>query len=134
MKTLNLEKIWQVMDILSTKQLELAEKQDKWVSLLGHNSAYYVTDFESFLDYYSFKIKDGRLCIFKDDSVGFEDYDNDDYSYIPLYLLSFSAEKLNKWIETEIEMQLAKQERDKITEKEELKQKIELLTNRLNNL
>lgn len=134
MENLNLKKVWEIMNKLSYEETKLSEEQDKWVKLLGHNSEYYVTDFESFLDYYSFKIKDGRLCIFNDDSVGYEDYDNNDFSYIALYLLEFAEKDLEKWIETEIKNQLEQQNKDKIANKENLKLEIEQLTKRLNNL
>ena len=130
---LNLEKVWQVMNTLSNKQSELSE-DNVYINFMGHRSLYNEVSFESFLDYYSFKINKDEIVVFNNDGVAWEDFTNDDFSYIPSVLLSFSAEKLNKWVETEIELQLAKQKRDKVAEKGELQRNIERLTKQLNNL
>lgn len=131
---LDLKRVWEVMNTLSYKQEKLAEEEDKYVELLGHSSNYCQQEFDSFLNYYSFKVDGDNIVVFNDDGVPYEDYDNDDFSYVPICLLSFSAEKLNKWIETEIELQLKKQQREKIAEKENIKRQIEQLNKRLNNL
>ncbi len=130
---LDLKRVWEVMNTLSYKQAKLAEEEDKYVELLGHSSNYCQQEFDSFLNYYSFKVDGDNIVVFNDDGVPYEDYDNDDFSYVPICLLSFSAEKLERWVETEIELQLAKQERDKIREKEDIKRQIELLQKRLGN-
>ena len=132
MKNLNLEKIWQICNLLSGRELELSE-QNCYVSLLGNSSGYCPQEFDSFLNHYSFKIDGDDIVVFNTDPIPYESWNNDDVSYFPSVLLSFSAEKLNKWIETEIELQLAKQEREKIAEKENLKLEIERLTKKLNN-
>ena len=130
---LNLEKIWQVINTLSNKQSELSE-DNVYISFMGHRSEYNEMSFESFLDYYSFKIDKDEIVVFNNDGVAWKDFNVDDFSYIPSVLLSFPAEKLNKWIETEIEVQLKQQGENKIAEKEELKRNIERLTKQLNNL
>jgi len=134
MENLNLKKVWEVMNTLSYRQAILAEEEDKYVELLGHSSNYCSMSFKSFLEYYSFKFEGDNIVVYNDDGVPYEDYDNDDFSYIPSVLLSFSAEKLNKWVETEIELQLKKQQREKIAEKENIKQQIEKLQKRYENL
>lgn len=134
MENLNLRKIWEVMNTLSYRQAILAEEDDKYVQLLGYDSNYCNTSFKSFLEYYSFKIEGDNIVVFNDDKVAWEDYSNENFSSFPSALLSFSAEELNKWIETEIELQLTNQEREKIAEKERIKQQIEQLNKRLNNL
>jgi len=111
---LDLKRVWEVMNTLSYRQAILAEEEDKYVELLGHSSNYCQQEFDSFLNYYSFKVDGEHIVVFNTDPIPYEDYDNDDFSYIPSVLLSFSAEKLNKWIETEIELQLKKQQREKI--------------------
>lgn len=133
MESLNLKKIWEVMNKLSYEETKLSEEKDKYVQLLGHSSSYCNSSFEGFLNYYSFRIDGDEIIVFNTDPIPYESWDNDDVSYFPSVLLSFSAEKLNKWIETEIELQLAKQEREKIAEKEDIKRQIELLTKKLNN-
>lgn len=130
---LDLKRVWEVMNTLSYKQAKLAEEEDKYVELLGNSSNYCQQEFDSFLEYYNFKVDGDNIVVFNDDGVPYEDYDNDDFSYVPICLLSFSDEKLKRWVETEIELQLAKQERDKIREKEDIKRQIELLQKRLGN-
>ena len=135
MENLNLRRVWEVMDTLSYREAILAEEEDKYVQLLEYNSNYNSMSFESFLEYYSFKIDGEHIVVFNTDPVPYESWNNnDDVSYFPSVLLSFSAERLENWIETEIELQLAEQEREKIAEKENIKQQIEQLNKRLNNL
>lgn len=133
MKNLNLERVWEIMNILSEKASKLSE-ENKYVHLLGTKSNYTEMSFESFLEYYSFKFDNDNLIIFNDDGIPWEDYTTNDFSEVLVVLLSFSAEKLNNWIETEVILQLEKQERAKVAEKENLKQRIEILQKQLNNL
>lgn len=133
MKELNLWKLWSVCNLLSEKQSELAE-DNIFVNLLGIHSNYGETDFENFLEYYSFKIEKDEIIVFNNDFVPYEDYTNSNFSYIPICLLSFSDERLHSWIKTEIDLQLEIQKREKETEKEYIKQKIEQLQKQLNNL
>ena len=130
---LDLEKIWQIMNTLSEREAELSE-QNCYVSLLGNSSNYCPQEFDSFLNYYSFKVDGGHIVVFNDDKIAWEDYTNNDFSSFPLSLLSFSAEKeLEKWVENEIAMQLKQQQEARIQEKEDIKRQIELLTKKLNN-
>lgn len=133
MENLNLRRVWEVMNTLSYREAILAEEEDKYVQLLEYNSNYNSMSFESFLEYYSFKIDGEHIVVFNTDPVPYEDYANDDFSRFPSVLLSFSPEKLENWMKIEIELQLAKQEREKIAEKENIKRQIELLTKKLNN-
>ena len=130
---LDLEKLWQILNILSNKQDDLCE-QDIYVSLLGNQSNYCGSSFESFLDYYSFKVDGDKIIIFNNDPVQWEDYSNEDFSYVPICLLSFSAENLEEWIDIEIQEQLNQQKIEKAAEKERIEYEIKQLTKRLNNL
>ena len=129
---LDLEKIWQICNLLSAREAELSE-QNCYVSLLGNSSNYCPQEFDSFLNYYSFKVDGEHIVVFNTDPMPYEDWNNDDVSYFPSVLLSFSAEKLENWMKIEIELQLAKQEREKIAEKENIKLEIERLTKKLND-
>lgn len=133
MKTLNLYKLWQVCNTLSNKQSELCE-QDIFVHLLGHRSNYGEIGFENFLEYYSFRIDGDEIMVFNDDGVPYESYTNSDFSCIPLFLLSFSEEQLEDWMDDEIERQLEKQKLDRLAKKEDIKHKIKHLETQLNNL
>ena len=130
---LDLKKIWEVMNKLSYEETKLSEEDDKYVQLLGHSSNYCQQEFESFLEYYSFKFEGDNIVVFNDDFVPYEDYTVGDFSSFPLSLLSFGEKELNIWIENEIEMQLKEQEKARIQEKEDIKRQIELLTKKLNN-
>ena len=130
MKNLDLEKLWSVCNKLSNKEQELSER-DIYVSLMGHSSNYSEMEFESFMKYYNFGFEDDNIVVFNDDAVSYENYTNQDFSYIPTILLSFDEKRLESWMETEIKLELERQEREKVREKEGLKKQIELLTKKL---
>ena len=134
MNTLNLRKLWEVMNTINFAQEKLSDEQDKWVSLLGHNSEYFSNSFEQFLEYYSFRISGDTIVVYNSDPVPYEEFNIDDFSYVPTVLLSFSPEKLKEWIEEEIERQLKQQEDEKLEEKERLKREIERLQKQLEKL
>jgi hypothetical protein len=130
MNKLDLEKTWQVLNKLSSKIGELSE-ENIFVSLLGNRSNYTEISFENFLDCYSFKIQDTELCVFNDDGIPWEEYTNNDFSYIPLSLLDFSEEELENWMKVEIENQLKQQEVEKLQRRENIKAQIEILQKQL---
>lgn len=121
------------MNSLSDKQDEISE-QDKYIYLLGRDSNYHNMEFESFIDYYSFKIDGDTIVVLNDDAVAWEDYTNNDFSYLPKILLVFNGADLKDWIENEVDRQLKKQEQDKLSEKEDIKRQIELLKKKLERL
>ena len=127
---LDLEKIWKLCNYFSDRQCALDE-ENCYVQLLGNSSEYFSRDFSSFLEYYSFKIEDNNVVIFNNDPIPYEDYNNNDYSYIPLPVLGFGEEKLENYIKQSVEMQLKEQEEHRIAEKENIKRQIELLQKRL---
>ena len=130
MKNLNLEKLHYICNKLSNKEQELSER-DIYVSLMGHNSNYSEMEFESFMKYYNFGFEDDNIVVFNDDKVAWETFTVNDFSYIPAVLLSFDEGRLENWMETEIKLELERQEREKVREKEELERQIELLTKKL---
>jgi len=132
MKTLDLEKLWQIMGKLSWRQEELSQ-ENKYVQLLGNHSSYYASDFEHFLNYYSFKIANDDVVVFNDDSVPYEAYSTGDFSNVPVSLLSLAENDLNVWIDEEVERQLVEVESQKIARKENIKRQIELLQRQLEN-
>ena len=133
MKNLDLEKLWSVCNKLSNKEQELSER-DIYVSLMGHSSNYSEMEFESFMKYYNFGFEDDNIVVFNDDAVSYENYTNQDFSYIPTILLSFDETMLEKYIENEINEQLKHQEQERLQRKEDLKKQIELLTKKLEKL
>ena len=133
MKTLDLYKVWEALNKISNRQSDLCE-QDIFVQLLGSRSNYLEMSFDNFLEHYSFKIDADEVTIFNDDGIPWEDYTNSDFSYIPSVLLSFSAEKLDNWIEIQIKLDLERQEREKVSQKEDIKAQIIELERRLKTL
>lgn len=133
MKTLDLHKLWEVCNTLSLKESELQE-QSIFITFMGNRSNYCTPIFEGFLNYYSFRIDGNEIIVFNDDGVPYEDYTNDDFSYIPAVLLSFSPERLENWMKIEIDLQLEQQKREKEQQKENIKSQIERLKTQLNNL
>jgi len=130
MKELNLYRLFEICTLLSDKERELSEN-NTFVSLLGNRSSFSAYSFEQFLEYYSFKIEEDNIVVYNDDPIPYEQWDNDDVSYIPSVLLSFGEKDLEKWIEDEVEKQLKQQEKQKIAEKENIRKQIELLQKKL---
>ena len=133
MKTLDLEKLWEVCNTLSLKEAELQE-QDIFISFLGNKSNFCAQTFESFLEYYSFSIEGETIIVFNDDGVPYEDYTNDDFSYVSTVLLSFGEKESEKWIDDETERQLAQQKLEKLQRKDYIKEQIKRLETQLSNL
>ena len=133
MKNLDLEKLHYICNKLSNKEQELSER-DIYVSLMGHSSNYSEMEFESFMKYYNFGFEDDNIVVFNDDAVSYENYTVNDFSYIPIILLSFDETMLEKYIENEINEQLKHQEQERLQRKEDLKTKIKLLQKQLINL
>ena len=130
MKNLDLEKLHYICNKLSNKEQELSER-DIYVSLMGHSSNYSEMEFESFIKYYNFGFEDDNIVVFNDDGIPYENYTNQDFSYIPTILLSFDETMLEKYIENEINEQLKHQEQERLQRKEDLKTKIKLLQKEL---
>jgi hypothetical protein len=133
MEKLDLKKLWDVCNTLSNKMDELSE-QDTWVNFLGNRSSYCGMSFEGFLDYYSFNIVKDGVIVYNNDGVPYEDYTNDDFSYVPICLLSFSDEEIKNWMEEEIAKQLKEKEVEKLQQKDYLKNQIKRLQNQLDKL
>ena len=130
--TLDLEKIWKLCNYFSDRQCALDE-QNCYVQLLGNKSQYFSRDFESFLEYYSFKIEDNNVVVFNNDGSFYSDYPNNDFSYIPLPVLGFGEEELENYVNQMVEIQLKEQEEARIAEKENIKRQIERLQKQLEN-
>jgi hypothetical protein len=133
MGILDLKKLWEICNKLSYEQTILEEK-DVFVSLLGNSSSYYSNSFEWFLEYYSFKIEEDCVVVFNDQKIPYEDYSNQDFSYVPICILGFGEQELENYIKQSVAMQLEKQEKEKIAAKENIRLQIERLTKQYNNL
>ena len=130
MKELNLYRIWQILNKVSEAQDKMHEK-DLYVYLLNTRSYYVPSDFENFINYFSFKIEKENVEVFNYDSIPYENYNNYDVFYVPKKLLSMTDEELDIWIEEKIQKELDRIERDKIAEKEKIKADIDRLNKQL---
>ena len=126
MKTLDLHKIWSILNTICEEQDNLSE-QEIYVNLLGQQSNYIQMSFNGFLSYYSFKIDKDVLCVFNDDGVPYESFSNNDFSYLPTILLNYTDDELNTWIKAETEKQLNRQKEEKLQEIENKKLLIQRL-------
>ncbi len=133
MKTLDLYRIWEILNIVHDQENILSEK-GIYPDILGHNSIYIGIGFESFLANYSFRVDADQICIFNDDPIPYENYTNNDFSYIPEKLLYFNDKELMDWIEQETKIRIAELEEDNKNKRKQLEDKIQMLTNELNNL
>ena len=99
--------------------------------MLGHSSSYCNSSFEGFLNYYSFRIEDNVIVVYNNDGIPYENFTNNDFSYVPTEILDMSEEDLNSWAEAEVERQLEAQRVNKLAEKENIKEQIKRLQKQL---
>ena len=130
---LDLQKVWSVLNFI-TEQENVYNEKDIYPNLLGLNSHYYYQDFNHFLEHYSFRVDEDQICVFNDDQVPYEDFTNSNFSYIPKELLDYNDEQLKEWIEEQVGIHLKRVEQNKQEEKENLKNQIKFLTERLEKL
>ena len=130
MKELNLHRIWQIITKVSEEQDKMHE-QDLYVYLLNTRSYYVSSDFENFINYFSFKVEKEYIKVFNYDPIPYENDYNDDIFYIPKKLLTMTDQELNIWIEEKIQKELDRIECDKIAEKERIKADIDRLNKQL---
>lgn len=133
MKQLNIYRVWEIMNLLSDYESELQE-QDIFINLLGARSEYSKSSFENFLEYYSFKVDGNEICIFNDDGIPYEAYNNTDYSYLTLYVLELSDKEILELAEKTKEEQLKEQQKEKINRRKSIEQQIENLQKQLKGL
>ena len=118
---LDLERIFEIDQMLRTKQ-EVLDESGIYINL----DSSHTTDFEYFLEYYSFKISGDTLIYYNDDAVPYEGYTNSEFHHLPLNILSKSNLEISFYIENLIkELQDAK-----ISEKQ---RRIEYLESILDN-
>lgn len=130
MKELNLYRIWQIITKVSEAQDKMHE-QDLYVYLLNSRSYYVPSDFENFLNYFSFKVEKEYVEVFNYDPVPYENDYNDDIFYMPKKLLTMTDQELDVWVEEKIQKELDRIARDKIAEKERIKADIDRLNKQL---
>lgn len=130
MKTLNLERLHEICNLISQRQDELAE-DSIYVELLGLQSEYSTMSFEMFLSYYSFRIEDDSVVVFNIDGVPYESYNNNDFSEVPFIVLDMSDEGLNNWLDRVVAQKIKDLEFENQHRKEGIKRQIEMLQKQL---
>ena len=91
MENINTKRIWEIFQIID----RIDEDE-----VLDFNNA--SLEYESFLEWYSFKIIRDSIMVFNDDRVPYENYTWNDFNYIPFYVISMSDEEVEKWVLEEI--------------------------------
>ena len=91
MEIINTKRIWEIFQIID----RIDEDE-----VLDFNNA--SLEYESFLEWYSFKIIRDSIMVFNDDRVPYENYTWNDFNYIPFYVISMSDEEVEKWVLEEI--------------------------------
>ena len=133
MKTLDLHRIWEVMNFL-TEQEDILNDKGLYLDFLGQDSFYFTQDFLSFLEEYSFNVFNDEICVFNNDPIPYENHRNNDYSYIPVEFLTFNDEQLMNWIDKRTQDYIQRQKHYKEEEKKNIEYKIKLLTEQLKKL
>src|SRR5690606_237170 len=131
MKTLNLHRVWEIMNKLTEKK-NILEEEGVYVNFFGNSSNYYgMKDFRDFLGHYNFSINERYLVVFNDDWVPYEDWSENDFNHIPREIIDMTDEELDVWAEEEVKRQKEQEQLNKIAEKERIKQEIERLEKQL---
>lgn len=130
---LDLQKVWSVMNFI-IEQEDVYNEKDIYPNLLGLNSHYFHQSFDCFLEHYSFRVDKNEICVFDDDQVPYEDFTNSDFSYFPKKLLDYNDEQLKEWFDEQVDIHLKRVEQNKQEEKENIKNQIKILTERLEKL
>ena len=91
MKMINTKRIWEIFQIVDRIDED---------GTLGFNNA--SLEYESFLEWYSFKIIRDSIMVFNDDRVPYEDYTWNEFNYIPFSVMNMSDEGVEKWVIEEI--------------------------------
>ena len=143
-ETLDLKRVWEILNLITQKEDELAEINTFYRLLSGSNENYYIISFEEFITYYSFRYERNSeyhskkeidtLVVYNDDPIPYEDFRNDEFIRIPVKLLTMSDDSINIWIEERIKEFDIKYIIEVEQEKENLQAQIENLQERLNKL
>ena len=91
MEIINTKRIWEIFQIVDRIDED---------GTLGFNNA--SLEYESFLEWYSFKIIRDSIMVFNDDRVPYEDYTWNEFNYIPFSVMNMLDEDVEKWVLEEI--------------------------------
>ena len=126
---IDLKRIWEITQIIYNIQEKLEEKD----IYLSYNTCY---DFEHFVEFYSFKLdlENKKLCYYNDDPIPYEDYNYDEFNYLPLDILDYTDLQIIEWVYEKGNEYLETQKQNKLREISKLKQDISFFSERLKKL
>lgn len=114
------------MEIINTKRIwEIFQIVDRIDECGRLGFVDYFSEYEEFLDWYSFKILRDTIMVYNDDRVPYEDYTWDDFNYIPFSVMKMSDEEVEKWVLEEIKKKEEEAVEWEQSRKESLLQEIE---------
>lgn len=102
MEIINTKRIWEIFQIID----RIDEDE-----VLDFNNA--SLEYESFLEWYSFKIIRDSIMVFNDDRVPYEDYTWNDFNYIPFSVMKMTDREVEKWEQKRKETLLEEIERNR---------------------
>ena len=91
MEIINLKRIWEIFQIID----RIDEDE-----VLDFNNA--SLEYESFLEWYSFKIIRDSIMVYNNGRVPYEDDTWNDFNYIPFSVMKMTDEEVEKWVLEEI--------------------------------
>ena len=126
---IDLKRIWEITQIIYNIQEELEEKD----IYLSYNTCH---DFEHFVEVYSFKLdlENKKLCYYNNDPIPYEDYNYNEFNYLPLDILDYTDLQIIEWVYEKGNEYLETQKQNKLQEISKLKHDISFWSERLKKL
>ena len=126
---IDLKRIWEITQIIYNIQEELEGKD----IYLSYNTCY---NFEHFVEFYSFKLdlENKKLCYYNNDPVPYEDYNYNEFNYLPLNILDYTDLQIVEWTYEKGSEYLENEKQRKLGEISKLKQNISIWSERLKKL
>ena len=126
---IDLKRIWEITQIIYNIQEKLEEKD----IYLSYNTS---DNFEYFIGDYSFKLdlENKQLCYYNNDPIPYEDYNYNEFNYLPLNILDYTDSQVIEWVYEKGNEYLEKQKQNKLQEISKLKQDISFWSERLKKL
>ena len=123
---IDLKRIWEITQIIYNIQEELEEKG----IYLSYNTCY---DFEHFVEFYSFKLdlENKKLCYYNNDPIPYEDYNYNEFNYLPLNILDYTDLQIVEWTYEKGNEYLEEEKQRKLREISNLKQGINISLERI---
>ena len=123
---IDLKRIWEITQIIYNIQEKLEEKD----IYLSYNTS---DNFEYFIKDYSFKLdlENKQLCYYNDDPVPYEDYNYNEFNYLPLNILDYTDSQVIEWVYEKGNEYLEQEKQRKLQEISNLKRGIDISLERI---